>query len=134
MVVGIGMHAIGAACVFANIPIAPLHYVRRDDGAWRGVFEEDPTESTYVLPHYDLLFVTAREYQYTAPELAKLDRALRTVLPKILPEDYLSPHRLWQFAIYYKLKSGSTPWLDALAHYEQLMEQLRAQRKERKGH
>jgi len=125
MVVGMGMHAIGAACVFAKVPIAPLHYVKRDDDGWRGVFERDPVENVHVLPHYNLLYVTAREHNYTAAKMAKLDRALRDVLPRILPEDYLSPHQLWQFTIYYNLKSGGTPWLEALAHYNKLMETLR---------
>lgn len=126
MVVGMGMHAIGAACVFAKMPIAPLHFVKSANDGWRGVFESDPVEKEYVFPHYSLLEVTAREYGYTATEMAKLDRALRVVLPKILPEDYLSPHALWRFAIYFKLKNGSTPWLDALARYEQILETLRA--------
>lgn len=131
MVVGMGMHAIGAACVFAKIPIAPLYYVRRADIGWRGVFTSDLVEKEHVLPHYDLLEVTAREYKYADAELAKLDRALREVLPKILPKDYLSPHDLWHFSIYFKLKSGSTPWLDALAHYNQIMKTLCANRAKR---
>jgi hypothetical protein len=131
MVVGMGMHAIGAACVFAMVPIAPLYYVKRQDSAWRGVFEADPVEAVHVLPHYDLLYVTAREHEYTATEMAKLDRALRDTLPKILPDDYLSPHDLWRFAIYYKLKNGSTPWLEAIAHYEQIKDQIRVRHRAR---
>ena len=39
MVIGKAMHAIGAVCVLAAIPVAPLYFIKRADGEWRGVFE-----------------------------------------------------------------------------------------------
>ena len=133
MVIGMGMHAIGAACVFANVPVAPLYYVERQDGEWRGVFEAGSTESIHILPHYDLLYVTAREHQYTRAELDKLDLALREVLPKILPSDYLSPHDLWQFAVHYQLENQTTPWLEAVEYYRGVFETIRIQKKAARG-
>src|SRR5437016_5593051 len=84
MVVGQAMHAIGGVCALCAIPIAPLHFVQRSDGEWRGVFESDAAESINVLPHYDLLYVTAREYKYTPEDFARLEHILRVFLPNHL--------------------------------------------------
>src|SRR6266581_811840 len=64
IVIGHAMHAIGGMCAFAAIPVAPLHFVQRADGEWRGIFESDASERTEVLPHYDLLQLAARIHTY----------------------------------------------------------------------
>ena len=84
MVVGQAMHAIGGMCAFAAIPVAPLHFVQRADGEWRGIFESDSSERTHVLPHYDVLYSAARIHTYTEDDFRKLEKGLRDVLPKYL--------------------------------------------------
>lgn len=126
MVIGKAMHAIGAVCVLAKVPVAPLHFIKRADGQWQGVFESDYAESTYVLPHYELLYVTAREFKYSENDFARVEKGLREVLPKL--SDAFSPHDVWRWAIYTKLKDGSTPLERALESYREVLELLRAKK------
>jgi hypothetical protein len=128
MVIGQAMHTIGAACVFAAVPVAPLHFVKRSDGEWRGVFQSDVVEAQHVLPHYDLLYVTARAYKYSDDDFSRIDNALRKVLPKYLPPEYISPHHLWHAAVYSKLNDGTTFFGRALAKYRELFESLKSAR------
>jgi hypothetical protein len=129
MIIGKAMHAIGAVCVLAKIPIAPLHFVRRADGEWRGVFESNTHERIHVLPHYNLLYVTARDYKYTTSDFARVRKALADVLPKYLPSDQLSPHDIWRWALHAKLKDGRTPWELALARYRELFASIKDARR-----
>jgi hypothetical protein len=128
MVIGKAMHAIGAVCVLAKIPVAPLFFIRRKDGEWRGVFESDVHESTYVLPHYDLLYVTARDFKYSESDFLRVEKGLKEVLPKYLRPDQLSPHDIWHWAIYTKLKDSTTPLEVALARYQELFDEAKAAR------
>ncbi|NGX16158.1 hypothetical protein [Wenzhouxiangella sp. XN24] len=123
------MHAIGAACVFAKIPVAPIYYVKRADGNRCGVFEEDPLENTRVLPHYNLLYVTAREYQYSAAEFGRLQRGLAEVIP-----NKWTPHFMWHVAIAAKPKGAEQTYFElALATYQKIMGRLRSEPKEGKS-
>lgn len=126
MVIGKAMHAIGGVCVLAGIPVAPLYFIKRADGEWRGVFESDPIERECVLPHYDLLYVTAREFKYSESDFARVEKGLREVLPKHMRPDQLSPHAIWRWAIHAKLKDGSTPFERAIAKYRELFEAIKA--------
>jgi len=114
MVIGQAMHAMGAACVLTQIPVAPLHFAKRADDGWRGVFEADSAERLHVLPHYDLLYVTAREFAYSHQDFRRVARVLREVFPKYLKPDQLSPHDLWHVVIYWKLREGGTIFTKAL--------------------
>ncbi len=129
MVIGKAMHAIGAACVFTFVPVAPLFYVERADGEWRGVFEEDDLERERVLPHYDVMLVTAREHVYTEKDFSRVERALRQVLPKYLKPTQLSPHDLWHVALLNKFKDGDTFFERALGTYQQELKQMKGNRK-----
>jgi len=128
MVIGQTMHAIGAACILARIPVAPLHYVKRADDGWRGVFEADSTERSYVLPHYDVLLIAARAYAYSEKDFAKLDRVLRAIIPKYFPSDYSSPHDLWHFVVLKELTDSSTFFRRAVASYEQIIAKAKPER------
>ena len=128
MVVGKAMHAIGAACVLGAVPLAPLHFVERADGEWRGVFEADASESIHVLPEYNLLYVTARDHHYSERDFERIHRALAVAFPKHLKPDQLSPHDLWHIVIHAKLKDGSTILQQALIKYRELAAQQRANR------
>ena len=94
------MHAIGAVCLMTSIPVAPLHFVKRFDGEWRGIFESDPSERLSVLPHYSTLYVAAREHRYIPAEFEMIEEKLRSVIPPAW-----TPHALWHFAIYIKTKA-----------------------------
>ncbi|CAG0992689.1 hypothetical protein GPROT1_03162 [Gammaproteobacteria bacterium] len=119
------MHAIGGVCVLAAVPVAPLHFVQRSDGAWRGVFEEDSSERSHVLPHYDVIYVSARDYGYSQQDFARVARGLAEVVPK----DW-SPHKIWHHAIYRKPKGASDTYFErALAKYNALVDQLRLARR-----
>ena len=102
--------------------------MKRADGEWRGVFEQDVTESIHVLPHYDLLCVSARVLVYTPEHFTKVDKVLRELIPKHFPEDYRSPHDLWHFAVHSKLKDGSTFFSRALKRYETIVQDARRAR------
>lgn len=131
MVIGQAMHAIGGVCALCAIPIAPLFFIERADGEWRGVFESDPAERLNVLPHYDLLYVTAREYKYSGRDFQRIQKGLVEVLPKYLGPNQLSPHDIWNVAIRSKLKDGTTPFDRAILKYQALLES--AKKKKQSG-
>jgi hypothetical protein len=120
MVIGQAMHAIGGVCALCAIPIAPLFFIKRSDDEWRGIFEGNPSEQQYVLPHYDLLYVTAREYKYTAKDFQRLSHGLKEVLPKHLGPDQLSQHDIWRVVIHSKLQDGTTPLDRAILKYKEI--------------
>jgi len=129
MVIGQAMHALGAGCVLCAVPIAPLFFVQRADGEWRGVFEADDSERIHVLPHYDLLYVTAREYVYTHRDFERLEHALRVVFPKHLKPDQLSPHDLWHVVLYAELDDDKTTIFErALSKYGERYAEAKARR------
>ena len=128
MVIGQAMHAIGAACVLAGVPVAPLYFVKRADGGWRGVFEADVFERIHVLPHYELLYVTAREYKYTASDFGKVERVLQEVLPRHLRPDQLSPHDIWGIVIHNKNKDSITLLEKAIAKYKMIFDAAKSER------
>jgi hypothetical protein len=68
LAIGQAMHFIGAVCVIRQVPVAPLHFAERADREVRGVFESDSLEATHVLPHYDVLKISAREHSYSKGE------------------------------------------------------------------
>jgi len=129
MVIGQAMHAIGAACVVCLVPVAPLFFVERSDGGWKGVFEADPSEFTHVLPHYDLLYVTAREYACKSRDFERLEHALRVVLPKHLGPGQLSPHDIWHVVLCVKGKDGTTIFERALSKYRELCAEAQSARR-----
>lgn len=128
IVIGKAMHAIGAVCVLTGIPVAPLYYVKRADGEGRGVFESDAIECLYVLPHYDLMYVVAREYKYSEKDFARIEKGLRELLPKYMRPDQLSPHDVWHCAISAKLNDGTTPFERALSKYREIFDTIKASR------
>lgn len=122
--IGHAMHAIGGVCVYAQIPVAPLYFVRRADRSWRGVFESDPLESERVLPHYDTLYASAKVYKYTSNDFTRVERGLREVVP-----NKWSPHFVWHFAVVNKPKgSDETYFQRALRNYVQIIEEAKANR------
>ena len=129
MVIGQAMHAIGGTCAFAGIPVAPLHFVKRADGEWRGIFESDASESIHVLPHYDLLCLAARIHRYTEDDFRKIEKGLREIFPQHLKPDQLSPHDIWHVAIHGKLEDSTTPFQRSLERYKSMVEAARDARR-----
>lgn len=122
--IGKAMHVIGGICVYGRIPVAPLFFVQRADGEWRGVFEEDPLEAERVLPHYNTLYVSAREYQYSEDDFRRIRRGLAEVVP-----NKWSPHFVWHFAVVNKPKgSQETYFQHALKSYVESIEKAKAER------
>lgn len=122
---GPAFHAIGASCIFFCIPVAPLFFVERSDGEARTIFESDALEARDVLPHYDVMYVAAREYTYSADEFQKVDRLLR----KNAPLNW-SPHDLWHVAIVKKPKDQDKTYLQiALARYKSIIEEEKRRKK-----
>jgi hypothetical protein len=121
MAIGKAMHIIGATCVLARIPIAPLHYVSRADHEWRGIFESDSIEQRYVLPHYDLLLVTARVYRYTEEDFRRIEKGLREVIPRYIPRHLSSPHQVWHIVALNKLDDGRSILDVALEAYREIL-------------
>ncbi len=82
LAVGKAMHAIGAICIIRQVPVAPLFWVRREDGGHRGIFESDAQERKYILDSNDIgtMYVVSREYHYTNEEFTGLEAALRKSL------------------------------------------------------
>lgn len=126
MAIGKAMHIIGATCVMARIPVAPLHYVSRLDQEWRGIFEGDSIERAYVLPHYDLLLVSARVYRYTKHDFVQLEMGLREVIPEFFPRHLSSPHHVWHVLALNTLQDGRSILDVALEEYRRLRYEARS--------
>lgn len=107
--IGPPMHAIGAACVLANIPVAPLYYVKRADRESARVFESNDIERRHVQPHRGILYVAAREYSFTADEFHRVERGLRDVIPRVW-----SPHRIWETVIFGKPRDKKQTYLERM--------------------
>lgn len=129
MVVGMAMHAIGAACILTLVPVAPIHYVARADQGWRGIFESAYAEKTKVLPAWNVLAVSARVHSYNEAEFDQVELAIREVIPEFFPKQFQSPRELWRVIAYSKIE-GEKTFLDrALAAYTLRIEDARAKRR-----
>jgi len=129
IIVGDAMHAIGGTCVLCEAPVAPLHYVQRADGKWRGVFEADSIERSHVLPHYKLLYEAARVYAYTQSDFSRIERGLRDIIPEFLsPHNLGSPHDIWHVAVLNKLDDSTTPFQRALVAYQRIVDEERTKK------
>ena len=128
MAIGPAMHAIGAACVFARIPVAPLYFVKRADSQDAQVFVSDPLENQLVTEHYDILFVAAREYPYTEQDFQRI-KALSEKIP-----NGWSPHLMWHVAVATKPKGSDETYFErALNVYKEFIENERQARKKSKA-
>ena len=129
--IGHAMHTIGAACVFRCVPVAPLHFVQRADAGWRGVFESDPLEARDVLPHYNTLYIAAREYRYSKDDFQSIENWLHKVAEiGSFPSYSLSPHHLWHLAIGTKPKDSAETYFErALSAYTKFIDEERERRK-----
>lgn len=120
MAIGMAMHVIGAGCIFAKVPVAPIHYVERADGEWQGIFESSYSEKTKVLPYWNVLATSARIHIYTEEDFERVRIALSSVLPKHLPS-LNSPRKLWHFIAVKEVLPGIT-WLQrAVSSYEEVI-------------
>ena len=121
VVVGPAMHAIGAACVFAGVPVAPLWYVERQDKQIPLVFCEDALENARIAEHLPLLRQSARIHDYTSDEFDRIEHGLRNII-----SSEWSPHRMWHVAIVWEVPDvGMTYFERALAVYLQIVENAR---------
>lgn len=125
IVIGQAMHAIGAVCVIQKLPIVTLYFVKRADGEARQIFSSNAIEAENVLPHFNILYVVAREYNYSKEELEKLFEKMKKVFSGNLAPDW-SAHDLWKLAINKKPKDCEASYFQrALKHYEELFSNLK---------
>lgn len=124
MIIGQAMHAIGAACVFAKIPVAPLYFLKRQDNKGAEVFLNDPLENQRISEHFSTLFVSAREYSYTEEDFQRIEKTLREKIPA-----NWSPHFMWHVAIVKKPKGSDATYFErALFTYKDIIENERQAR------
>lgn len=128
VVIGKAMHLIGAACVLAQVPVAPIHFVERADGEWRDIFESARSESIHVLPEWDTLAISSRVHHYSEGEFDKIARSLEVAVPKHIPPKLQSPQNVWRVLIYNKLEDETTIPERALVRYQEIIEEARRAR------
>jgi hypothetical protein len=135
LAIGKAMHAIGAICVVRALPVAPLHWVKREGNGERHVFESDPLERHYILEqsHYDTMFVVAREYRYSEQDFDGIEKALRVALASENPRKW-SPHKLWHRTFVTRPKDSELTYFElAMRRYEKLLAEFRAERAAKRG-
>ena len=126
--IGPAMHTIGAVCVFRELPVAPLHFVKRLDRDARQIFASDPLESALVLPHFEMLRVVASKYPYTQHELDRVEERLREVLVGKAKKHW-TPHYLWRYALLRCPKDSEQTYFEmALAKYQVIQSELKSKR------
>ena len=131
MVIGKAMHVVGAACIIARVPVAPIHYVKRADGEWRGIFERAVGESIHVLPAWDTLAISARLYKYTEADFKSIAKLLHEGIPQCFPPSWQSPSQIWKYLIY-TVAEGNATWLRrALVKYEAIIDAERHRRRKK---
>jgi len=128
LAIGQAMHAIGAVCVLRLLPIAPHFFVEATNGNQRQVFESNDLEAALVLPHFDLLYVVARDYTYTVQDLDGLENGLKKGwidgrLDKSL-------HALWKTILCSRPEgSARTRFEMALDRYREIIQSLRSSKR-----
>ena len=128
--IGPAMHCIGALCIICQIPVAPLYYVYGADKEARQVFSSDALEATVVLPHFETLFVTAREYNYSQSEFDVVAKALAKVVAK---HDW-GPHFMWHAVVANRPKGLDQTYFErALQKYEVMLKEMKANRKKKRN-
>ncbi|MDH4449631.1 MAG: hypothetical protein QE265_03445 [Rhodoferax sp.] len=128
VVIGKAMHVIGAACVMAKVPVAPIHYVERADGEWQGIFERAASESIHVRPHWPTLAVSSRVHRYTDEDFNLVSRLLNELIPRYFKPEWQTPANIWIYLIHTVAENDQT-WLQrALASYEEVIAKARAVR------
>jgi hypothetical protein len=127
IVIGQAMHAIGAVCVIAELPVLPLHYATTQSFSPRGVFESDPLECGIVLPHIELLLVTAREYPCSSEELESLERRFKKGW--VDSNNGVSPHQLWRKILTKRVPDDVRTYFErALSRYRTILDALKGRR------
>lgn len=127
--IGPAMHAIGAVCVMRQLPVAPLFWVIREDGAAGQVFASDALESHHILGagRFNTMLVVAREYQYSMAEFEGLRLTMEKLVSKA-PANW-TPHFLWHMAIVRKPRGEDQTYLErAMSRYEKLLAEFKEKR------
>ena len=95
--VGHALHLIGAACVLACIPVAPIHFVEHVEDEWRGIFAIAASESIYA-DAWPLMCAAARFHAYSESDFELVANVFRTQL-KNYAEASRTPLGLWQLVV-----------------------------------
>jgi hypothetical protein len=128
MIVGPGMHLIGALCIISQVPVAPLYWVKRSDGEKKQIFAFDPIEAEHVLPYRNMMYVVSREYSYSESEFKAISRRLQKVIGDKWPPDW-TPHFMWRELIRKCPKGSEATYFErARRGYEARFDELRRKR------
>ncbi len=127
--IGPAMHAIGAICALRQLPVAPLHWVRRgDNNDHRQIFASDVLEKKYILDagHFDTMRVVAREHHYTKEEFDGVEKAMKEVIQSAVISTW-SPHFFWRIVLANKPKGEEQTYFErAMTKYNKLFSELKA--------
>lgn len=129
LLIGKAMHFIGGLCLAHQVPVAPLHWVRRGDGRRSEVFKGEDEARLILEPgDLDLLTVVAREYIYSEEELSKVGSTLEAVATAG-PSAQFSHRTLWRILLT-RAKPGAacTRYEVAVARYRDLLGAMRRSR------
>lgn len=127
--IGKAMHAIGALCVIKELPVAPLHWVKRAGGGYRKIFESDPIERKYIIESNDIkvMYIVSREYRYTMRDFELLENTFNESLESGLLYK-ISLHELWHLTFKEKVEGLSKTYYErAMEKYHILLSQFQSQ-------
>jgi hypothetical protein len=127
LAIGKAMHAIGALCVFIELPVAPLYWVKNAHGGYRAIFESDPIERKHIIESKDVnaMYIVSREYEYKAEEFEKLVNIFRKNLDSGILYN-ISAHEFWHRTFIEKPENSSETYYErAINRYNELLQQLR---------
>lgn len=95
--VGHALHLIGAACVFARVPVAPVHFIEDLEDDWRRIFTIAAADSDHA-DAWPMICATSRVHAYSESEFEHVAAMLRTQLRRY-GLDEQAPLGLWRFVV-----------------------------------
>lgn len=110
--VGYALHLIGAACVLAYLPVAPIQFVEHLEDEWRGIFAIAAADSEYAGA-WPLICAASRLHRYSECDFDRVADVVRTQLPAYAKAGE-TPLGLWRVLVDHALAQ-------ATARYEQII-------------
>jgi hypothetical protein len=111
--VGHALHLIGAACVFARVPVAPVHFIEDIQDDWRLIFTVAAADSDHA-DAWPLICTTSRAYAYSESDFEHVATMVRSQLSRY-GLDQQAPLGLWRLVVEQALPQ-------ALARYQQVID------------
>jgi hypothetical protein len=95
--VGHALHLIGAACVLARVPVAPIRFVEHVEDEWRGIFAIAAADSIHAGA-WPLMCAASRLHTYSESDFEQMAGVLRTQL-KACAQAGPTPLGLWRIVV-----------------------------------